>query len=87
MFVQPAEVLLSKLSPALSLKKNADCAFTRQLELSGTPQVRHHHPDDIMRKNACGMTKTSPGLTFRPAADETDPRVHVFVSFPYRLHM
>lgn len=40
-----------------------------------------------MRLNACRVTKTSPGLTFRPAADETDPRVHVFVSFPSHLHM
>ena len=51
------------------------------------PPVRHRRPDDLMRRNACRVTKTSPGLTFRPAADETDPRVHVFVSFPSHLHM
>lgn len=44
-------------------------------QLTDVPQVRHHHPDDIMRKNACRMTKTSPGLTFRPAAEMKPIRV------------
>lgn len=39
------------------------------------PQVRHHRPGDIMRKNACRMTKTSPGLTFGPAAEMKPIRV------------
>lgn len=32
------------------------------------PQVRHH-PDDIMRKHAFTMTKTSSELTLRPAVE------------------
>lgn len=87
MFMLPAEVSLSKFlhKPCCLPDKRWLCLY-QAAHLTGMPKVNHHHPDDIMRKNACGMTKTRPGLTFHPAADETDPRVHVFVSFPSYLH-
>lgn len=81
---------LSKLLrelPRSFVEKTADCAFTLHLSLLTYHKSGITRPDDTVGKNACGMTKTSPGLTFRPAADETDPRVHVFVSFPSHLHM
>ncbi len=49
--------------------------FATAVRPADMPQVRHHRPDDIMWKNACRMTKTSPGLTFRPAAEKKPIRV------------
>lgn len=53
----------------------ADCAFSSAAQLTDMPQVKHHHPDDIMPKNACRMTTASPGLTFHPAAEMKPIRV------------
>lgn len=71
-----AEVSLSKLN-----MNYRSCSWNRWVRLcqaaqhTDMPQLRHHHSDDIMRTNARRMTKTSPGLTFHPAAEMKPIRV------------